>query len=139
MDKKRYAGVVVKHNDKILFCKRNSKNSFPGMWSIPGGSMEEGEESQAAAKREFYEETNIDIYGQNLDYIGVIPRHTRDGKRVKGYMYLYQLNTEEPIMPDLQNAIDGEEHTECKYLSSKQIKPELTGEALYKVAKNILK
>jgi len=139
MDKKRYAGVIVRHDNKILFCKRNSKNSFPGMWSIPGGSMEEGENSQESAKREFFEETAINIDSENLDYVGVIPRHTRDGKKIKGFMYIYLLEPEEKIYPDLNSAIDGEEHTECKYMSLKEIKPDITGEALYKIAKNLLK
>ena len=46
MENKRYAGVLVKCDNKILLCKRNNLGSYPGMWSIPGGKMEEGETSQ---------------------------------------------------------------------------------------------
>ena len=59
MDKKRYVGVAVICNNKLLLCKRNNQGSFPGMWSIPAGKLEENEDTQDGAKREFFEETNI--------------------------------------------------------------------------------
>jgi len=139
MDKKRYAGVVVKCNDKILLCKRNNQGSFPGMWSIPGGKMEEGESSQESAKREFFEETNVKIDDDQINFVGLLPRHTRDGKKVKGMMYVYQLNVENPIEPDFENAIDGEEHTEWNYFTIDEIKPQYCGEYLYKLCEIILK
>jgi len=54
MDRKTYTGVMVKCGDKILLCKRNNLGSFPGMWSIPGGKLEEGESTQEGARREFF-------------------------------------------------------------------------------------
>ena len=132
MNKKRYAGVLVKCKDKILLCKRNATGSFPGMWSLPGGKVEQNETTMDAAKREFFEETAIDIDSEELSFIGVLPRYTRDGKKVKGLMYVYLLETDEEIIPDLENAIDGEEHTECGYFTHSEIKPELTGKYLYK-------
>jgi ADP-ribose pyrophosphatase YjhB (NUDIX family) len=139
MDKKRYTGVIVKCGDKILLCKRNNLGSFPGIWSIPGGKLEEGETTQEGAKREFFEETAVDIQDQDLVFVGIIPRHTRDGKKIKGLMYVYLLNVENPLYPDLLNAIDGEEHTECGYFTLDEIKPETSGEYFHKLAEIILK
>ncbi len=138
MEKKRYVGVMVKCKDKILLCKRNNQGSFPGMWSIPGGKLEENETTQEGAKREFLEETDVDINNLELKFVGLIPRHTRDGKKVKGLMYVYLLEVEEPIIPDLENAIDGEEHTECGYFSIDEIKPETSGEYLHKLSEIVL-
>jgi ADP-ribose pyrophosphatase YjhB (NUDIX family) len=138
MDKKRYTGVIVKHKDKILLCKRNNQGSFPGMWSIPGGKLEEGETTQEGAKREFFEETAVDISNEELTFVGMIPRHTRDGKKIKGLMYVYLLNVDNPIHPDLVNAIDGEEHTECSYFSIDEITEEKSGEYLHKLDEIIL-
>ena len=115
MDKKRYAGVIVKHKDKILFCKRNNQGSDPGQWSIPGGKMEPDEEPSKTAKREFYEEMGVDIDNQNIEFIGMLPRYSRDGTKLKGQMHVFGLETDNLIQPDLENAIDGEEHTECGY------------------------
>ena len=139
MDKKRYTGVIVKCKDKVLLCKRNNLGSFPGMWSIPGGKLEENETTQEGAKREFFEETAVDIDDKEITFVGVIPRHTRDGKKIKGLMYVYLLEVESPIYPDLENALDGEEHTECGYFSLDEISEEKSGEYLPKLIEIILK
>ena len=139
MEKKTYVGVMVKCKDKILLCKRNNQGSFPGMWSIPGGKLEDNETTQEGAKREFLEETAVDISDMDLQFIGLIPRHTRDGKKVKGLMYVYLLTVENEIEPDLEKAIDGNEHTEWDYFPLSGIKPETSGEYMYKLAEIILK
>jgi ADP-ribose pyrophosphatase YjhB (NUDIX family) len=139
MEKKRYVGVMVKCKDKILLCKRNNLGSFPGMWSIPGGKLEENETTGEGARREFLEETNVNISDMELRFIGLVPRHTRDGKKVKGLMYVYLLDVEEPIIPDLENAIDGEEHTDCGYFTLDEIKPETSGDYFHRLAEIILK
>jgi ADP-ribose pyrophosphatase YjhB (NUDIX family) len=138
MDKKRYVGVAVKYKNKLLLCKRNSQGSYPGMWSIPGGKLEENETTQEGAKREFFEETDINIDDVELKFVGLIPRHTRDGIKIKGLMYVYLLETQTPIYPDLLNAVDGNEHTDCGYFTLEEIKPETSGEYFYKLAEIIL-
>lgn len=39
----------------------------PGQWSLFGGGVEPGESLEVAARREFLEETGMDIRGQRLD------------------------------------------------------------------------
>ena len=139
MKQQRYVGVMVRCQDKILLCKRNNLGSFPGMWSIPGGKLEEGETTQEGARREFVEETAVDIQDAELKFIGLIPRHTRDGKKVKGLMYVYQLNVDKCIEPDFEKAIDGEEHTDWGYFTIDEIQSETSGEYMHKLAEIILK
>jgi phosphatase NudJ len=139
MDKKRYTGVMVKCKDKVLLAKRNSQGAYPGMWSIFGGKLEENETTMEGAKREFFEETAIDIDGMHLKFIGLIPRHTRDGKKIKGLMYVYLLEVENCIEPDLVNAIDGEEHTDWGYFTLDEVTTEKSGEYMHKLAEIILK
>ena len=50
-----------------------------GAWSIPKGEMGEGEAAELAARREFAEETGVDLSGP-LDPLGEIRQ--RGGKRV---------------------------------------------------------
>jgi predicted NUDIX family NTP pyrophosphohydrolase len=50
-----------------------------GAWSIPKGELEEGEEAEVAARREFTEETGVALSGL-LDPLGEIRQ--RGGKRV---------------------------------------------------------
>jgi ADP-ribose pyrophosphatase YjhB (NUDIX family) len=139
MKNQRYVGVMVKCGDKILLCKRNNLGSYPCMWSIPGGKLEQNETTQDGARREFLEETDVDIQDMELKFIGLIPRHTRDGKKVKGLMYVYLLEVEKCIEPDLVNALDGEEHTDWGYFSIDEIQPEKSGEYMHKLAEIILK
>lgn len=127
---KRYAGVVVKYNDKVLLCKRNEFGYLPGVWSIPGGKIENGEAPVQAASREFFEETNFDIDGV-LKLVGFI--ETPD----KGLMYVYLHEPKEQIIPNLEDAIDGYEHTKCGYFSKKTL-PLSENDQLYKILIKIL-
>ena len=138
MKQQRYVGVMVKCGNKVLLCKRNNQGSFPGMWSIPGGKLEENETTQEGAKREFWEETAVDISNEEITFIGLIPRHTRDGKKVKGLMYVYLLIVDKCIEPDFAVAIDGEEHTDWKYFSIDEIQSENTGDYMHKLAEIVL-
>ncbi len=138
MELKKYVGVLVKNGDKCLLCKRNNTGSFPGMWSLPAGKIEKNENTRDAAIREFKEETNIDLERKNLDFVGLLPRLSRDNSRIKGYMFVYEYFTEVPLIPDLENAMDGEEHSECGYFKLSQIQKLETGEKLQKFLKNIL-
>ena len=138
MDKKRYVGVVVKSGDKVLWCKRNTSGSFPGMWSIPAGKLENDESTLEGAKREFFEETAINIEDEKLDFVGMVPRMTRDGRKVKGLMYTYLLEKDSPIEPDFENAIDGDEHSDWDYFTLPQIEKQKTGTYLYKLLDTIL-
>ena len=81
---------------------------------MPGGSLEEGENPVDGAMREFYEETHQHIEFQ-LNLCGMIERYTRDGKRIKGLMYVFCMDSPEEIHPDLENAMDGDEHTDYGY------------------------
>jgi ADP-ribose pyrophosphatase YjhB (NUDIX family) len=133
MNYKRYVGVVIKHDGKFLICKRNSEGMTPGMWSIPAGKIEDGEDVKTAAQREFFEETAININDQELKFLGMIPRYNRDGKRMKGLMYVYMVEAERAMNPDLDEAIDGDEHTECGYFTVEDMKPLAIDAFLYKL------
>ena len=135
---KRYVGVLVKVGDKCLLCKRNKKGSFPGMWSVPAGKIEDGEGTRSAAVREFKEETDLDINPDLLKFNGILPRQTRDGKHFKGLMFLYTYSTDEVLTPDLENAKDGEEHTECRYFTKDGLENIETGEKMKKMLQKLM-
>jgi ADP-ribose pyrophosphatase YjhB (NUDIX family) len=134
---KRYGGIIVKHKNEVLMCKRNAEGSLPGVWSIPAGKMNEDENPTAGAKREFHEETNIKVKDK-IQLCGFINRTTRDGKRVKGLMYVYLWEVDKKVKPDLENAIDGDEHTECGYFGLDNLPPHDEDDKLMKLIKNIL-
>lgn len=52
------AGVLLTHGDRALFLKRGPRaRDHAGEWCCPGGSIEEGETPEQAARREAQEET----------------------------------------------------------------------------------
>ena len=51
--------VILIKNDELLLVQRTT--SYKGMWCIPCGHVEYDEDIRAAAKREFKEETGLDV------------------------------------------------------------------------------
>ena len=55
-------GGALFKNGKLLVVKRSSgKKLLPNHWEIPGGHVEKGETSEEAIKREFREETKLNV------------------------------------------------------------------------------
>ena len=68
--------VLLVHPGGPFFVKKDA-----GVWSIPKGEYEEGEDPLAVAKREFQEETGNVIMSDN--FIELAPVKTRNGKIIK--------------------------------------------------------
>lgn len=135
---KRYSGVIVKCGDEVLLCKRNSTGTLPGQWSIPCGHLEKGEHPMIGVKREFKEETNY-ILENDLKLVGFVKRYNRDGSEVRGLMYVFMMETNKKINPDLENAVDGDEHTMCNYFNIKNLPFDKKDDQLGKLITRILK
>ena len=109
------SGIIVRSGGKVLMCKRSSNETMPNKWSIPSGHANEFESPSDAAKREFYEETNIKIK-KPIKLIDIIKPGSGNG-----LMYIYLLDSFNEIQPDLENAINGFEHSECGYFSKDEL------------------
>ncbi|MDG7006722.1 MAG: NUDIX hydrolase [Nitrososphaerota archaeon] len=59
------AGAVVHSGGKVLLVKRNNPPN-EGKWALPGGLVELGETTQAAAEREVLEETGLKVKIEGL-------------------------------------------------------------------------
>ena len=116
---KQSAGIIVKVNDKCLVCKRTAEINEPPKWAIPMGGIEEGEDPKEAAYREFYEEMGVPV-NEDIKSLGKINRLNKLGQ-VKTILHVFILDTNTEIIPDLENAMDGFEHTECDYMTMEEI------------------
>ncbi|MCH5324898.1 MAG: NUDIX hydrolase [Eubacterium sp.] len=62
----RVTGVLIENN-KILIVKQKLSESRE--WSLPGGRLERGETLEQGLKREFKEETGLDVQIERLLYL----------------------------------------------------------------------
>jgi mutator protein MutT len=102
---KRYVGVLVKVGEEVLLCKRNSKGSLPGEWSIPAGSIEEGESPEQAALREVQEETGIESVIEKS--LGVIDFwFMAGGKRIHKTVHHYLFRESGGLLAPQETEVD---------------------------------
>lgn len=81
------AAIMVREPDKkILICQRTKTQPLPLKWEFPGGKIEEGEEPEAALRRELEEELGIraEIGAEVSRFV----HHYRNGGGVELAFYL---------------------------------------------------
>jgi ADP-ribose pyrophosphatase YjhB (NUDIX family) len=111
---KQTAGILILSKDKILLCKRTDSEQ----WAIPMGHMEKGEEPIDCAYREFYEETNLEITDP-IKCIGRIKK--KNNGKVKSTLHIFLFEVDSEVEPNLEDAQDGHEHSECGYFDIEEI------------------
>lgn len=62
----RGAGAIVLDDTGRLLVVQRLRPPGAGLWSLPGGKCEPGEDSRAAAVRECREETGLDVVAEGL-------------------------------------------------------------------------
>ena len=131
---KTVGSVLVKYNDEVLLCKRSPKQSMANMWSIPGGHIHKNEPPRIGAEREFFEETNLEA--KDLHLVGFL-----QGKdpRNETLVYVFLMEVNERIEPDLNNAKDGHEHVGCKYFKLDNLPIKDSDDQLRQIIKKVLK
>ena len=92
-----YAGLLIKCKDRYLLCKRSEEATLPGIWSVPAGEVNINEESDEAAVRETYEETQISVDVEDTAYITMLNSTTHDG----GNFHLYMSEIVDELRPVL--------------------------------------
>lgn len=133
---KKIAGIVVKHRNKLLLCKRSKNESLPLEWSIPSGHMEEGELPIDAAIREFKEETNLSVNKDDLNLVGILSGYIKNKTEKTKIIFVYGYDSDEKIIPDLKKAKDGKEHSECKYFSKNSLPDSEKTKNMMEILKN---
>ena len=107
--------VINKKTEEILLIKRLNE-PFKDCWALPGGFVDENEDLEQAARRELFEETNIET--DEMTQIGTFGKPYRDPR---GHMIsvAYQTNLNES-----QKVKAKDDAKEVKWFSIKDL-PEL--------------
>ena len=79
-------GVVIINEKKQVVLVKRGNEPKKGLWAIPGGSVELGEQVSEAAIREVNEECNIDI--ELKDFLGVVDLILKDKDGKVQYHYI---------------------------------------------------
>lgn len=62
-------GVAVVADGRLLLVKRG-REPGRGLWAVPGGKVETGEELTATARREVAEETGLEVVVEDVVWVG---------------------------------------------------------------------
>ena len=81
--------VLLAHPGGPFFARKDA-----GVWTIPKGELDEGEDARACAQREFHEETGISVANIELTPLGEIQQ--RGGKRVEAWAFAGSWEGERP-------------------------------------------
>lgn len=105
-------GIIRNDSGEILIVKRHPKSrTDPGMWELPGGKVEAGEDFADALVREIMEETNLDCTVG--DFAEAIQNDYPHKRTVQIMMYLENVEGSVKI---------SEEHTEYMWASVDKIR-----------------
>jgi 8-oxo-dGTP diphosphatase len=78
--------VLLERGDgHVLLMRRAGTGFFDGLYSLPGGHVEEGESLAATAVREMREELGIELAEAGLVVLGVVHRHS-DTNRIDFFL-----------------------------------------------------
>lgn len=104
-----YVGIIAQDNKNRVLLQKRLDN---GQWMLPGGHIEKDELPIQAAKREFKEETNLDIALEDL-YLRE-EKETSSGRKI----FLFTAwGTNKEKAGQLAN-LEGDEYSTCKYMAS---------------------
>ena len=92
-----YASIVfvVNKKDQVLILKRSHMGSFPGLWALPGGKAEPGEEPKETAIREIEEETKIQLPPDSLLFL-----HKMINGEREFYFFCSKVDDPKPVIDD---------------------------------------
>lgn len=77
--------ILCERKGRILLLRRAGTGFFDGLYSLPGGHIEEGESISQAAARELWEETGLRVEPDALDWLGLIHRRS-DTNRIDFFL-----------------------------------------------------
>ena len=77
--------VLLERDGRVLLMRRAGTGFFDGLYSLPGGHVEEGESLRMTALREMREELGIELAESALAVVGVVHRRS-DTNRIDFFL-----------------------------------------------------
>ncbi|KAB2970563.1 NUDIX domain-containing protein [Zoogloea sp.] len=77
--------VLLERGDQVLLMRRAGTGFFDGLYSLPGGHVEEGESLRATAIREMAEEVGVVLIEADLTVVGAVHRRS-DTNRIDFFL-----------------------------------------------------
>jgi len=71
--------LILLHDSKVLLLRRANTGFADGVWSVPGGSLDDNETLPAAAAREALEETGVIVHPDDLAFAHLCHHADPDG------------------------------------------------------------
>ncbi|MFB6294396.1 MAG: NUDIX domain-containing protein [Candidatus Nanohaloarchaea archaeon] len=96
--------AIVEVDSRIVLVKRG-QDPFRGMWALPGGHVEEGEQVRDTVRREAREETGLDVAIDEI--LGVYDEPGRD-PRGPVISIVYVCSTEQEVLEADTDAADAD-------------------------------
>ncbi len=91
----KFAVIVSRHEGKWVFCKKKGGSTY----EVPGGHREKGENIEATARRELYEETGAAVF--RLTPVCVYGVREESGEENFGMLYFSEIR-EFFALPDFE-------------------------------------
>lgn len=107
---KTYVYALIKSGDKFLVLQRPAnKKSYPLVWNLPGGKLEDGETEIKCAIREVFEETGLKF----IPFIKIFDELDYEGEEKRVIVFLGNAEGSDVILSD--------EHISFQYVLPKSI------------------
>jgi 8-oxo-dGTP pyrophosphatase MutT (NUDIX family) len=124
------SAIIV--DGKVLLLRRpKTAKSFPDTQSLVAGKIEKGEDPEEAAKREIFEETQINVSKPD---VALPPVYVREGDTLwEVFPFLYRLEKADPVL--------NHENVDFEWVSPEDLKTKIpkTVPLTYKVVTEMLK
>lgn len=89
-------GAVVEHDGRILLLRRPEDDFMGGIWELPSGKVEPGENLDQALAREIEEETGLQVTGIGR-YLDRFDYRSGSGKHSRQFNFVVECAAPEPI------------------------------------------
>lgn len=109
------AACFLENSGSFLFLKRSSHEESPGTWCVPGGKLKKGERPIDGARRELFEETQIQV--KELNFIHTVFIESCAEKAVGFDMHIFYAPVDAQLAPTLNS-----EHTDFKWMGAEEAK-----------------